>query len=542
MNEAKLKYTAEELADSFSLSQLEAYMRVARRQDFAKRARDDLLAFRQYTRPDVNSDDPLASTYTVKAHHRMLGEFLMDAERGKRMRGILTLPPQMGKSDLATRAFVAWFVARNPAKHVIVQAYNQDFAETFGEDVRTLINCDEFKQIFPAFALQRGSKARDAMTTIAGGKLSFIGRDGSATGKPADLFIVDDPFKNSADVKSFANREQVWNFFTRVVGSRAKMGTVVLIVSTRWHEDDLIARIIDPKNPFYNAKVAATYQYINIPEIVDDQGLADALGLPLGGALWPERRNLEMLEIQRLMDPEGFSALHMGRPTPPEGRFFKQHMLRGYELHELPKNLRYYLTGDLALSEERGANHTCIGPWGLDEEDCLWLLPNIFWERVKADESVDQILQFATDYAIFCSFWEKGQIAKAVGPFLQKTARERGIALTMESLAVAGDKGARALSIRGRMMQGKVRFPVFAPWWPRAKDEILSFTGSGDDASDDFVDMCSLIGQALGMQVRATGEQKSSVVAPRSGSLAWVRWASERQKAEQQRRQHVNGW
>jgi hypothetical protein len=100
--------------------------------------------------------------------------------------------------------------------------------------------------------------------------------------------------------------------------------------------------------------------------------------------------------------------------------------------------------------------------------------------------------------------------------------QERGAYFHIETFPNV-NKGQAALSFRGRMNQGKVRFPSFAPWWQRAEEQMLKFTGSGDDREDDFVDACSRIGQGLQMQIGASREaKKTNVVSIRPGTGGWM--------------------
>jgi predicted phage terminase large subunit-like protein len=311
---------------------------------------------------------------------------------------------------------------------------------------------------------------------------------------------------------------------------------------TRWSDDDIIARLTDPRNTHYRESVAKQWTVINIPAIMDNEDIARALGKKVGDALWPERFPLDLLATARDMDPYGFSALSMGRPTPPEGAFYKQNDIYTYDKpNEFPKNSRMYQTGDLAVSVELTADKSCVGTWGLDQEGVLWLHPDLYWERRSSDESVDEIINRGKDYSVMEAFYEKGQLDKAVGPFLEKRMAEKKAYFTLTRLPVAGNKGMRSLSLRGRMRQGKVRFPSFAPWWPTAKEQLLKFTGSGDDKEDDFCDMCALIGQAMEDTVPASKPASNVIKMPRVGTLAWVKWASDKESRYKKRIQMRRG-
>jgi predicted phage terminase large subunit-like protein len=279
-----------------------------------------------------------------------------------------------------------------------------------------------------------------------------------------------------------------------------------------------------------------------VPAILDDAKIAATLGKQVGESLWPERFSLEHLESARSLNPTGFSALYQGRPTPPEGSFFKNTDIHTYTRDKLPTRGNKYMTGDLALSVERDRDHSCVGNWVLDENDDLYLLPDLYWEQKSADESVDTIVENIKEHQPLVAWWERGQIAKAVGPFLEKRMMEERSFTNIEALPSAASKAAKCTSIRGRMRQGKVFFPSFAPWWPRAKEQLLKFTGSGDDKADDFCDMCGLIGQGLGDQIRIGSPKAAPGNVINIGSMKWVKWAHDQERRAENRRKALKGW
>jgi hypothetical protein len=162
------------------------------------------------------------------------------------------------------------------------------------------------------------------MVTTRGGKMSFLGRGGSGTGRPADGFLIDDPSRTRRKRSRRRSATTCGSGSTASPTAAATALTWQVIIATRWSDDDLIARLTDPQNPYYNEEVASKWTVINIPAEIDDAELARALGVEVGSALWPERFPLELLRTSKLMDPIGYSALYMGRPTPPEGAFYKQ--------------------------------------------------------------------------------------------------------------------------------------------------------------------------------------------------------------------------
>lgn len=540
--EAFIGKTEEQLLAEFSDAQIQQFIKwCSYINDAPLDARKSLLKFARYTAPDPDFPyDIEHSLYDVQPHHRLIAEALEEVMTGKLQYLAISMPPQVGKTELCVRKFLPYHVGHYPWKHIITGTFNSTFSEEHGDDVRTVINSDEYKRIFPGVHMRQGSKAKDHMVTTRGGKISFIGREGTGSGRPADGLVVDDPLKDDKEAASKTIRDASWNWYTRVAENRCHSMSWRIIVSTRWSDDDLIARLTDPKNPFYNESVAREWTVINVPQIMDNADIAAALGKKVGDMLWPERFSRELAERRKRMDPVGFSAMHQGRPTPPDGSYFKRQEILTYEsAREFPKNAVLYMTGDLAVSTEKFANRSCVGIWALDENDVLWLSPDLYWDRKSADESVENIIEKGCQYGIMDAFFEKGQIDKAIGPFLEKRMQEeleagKKVYWQITRLAVSGNKNLKTQSIRGRMRQGKVRFPAFATWWLSALEEILKFTGSGDDKADDFVDMCALIGQALESQIKATTGAKI-IEFPKTGTLAWTKWASTHEKAERKR-------
>ena len=200
-----------------------------------EKARASHLEFCRFTMPDPeHHQSPRHSKYIVAPHHRLMSEAVEKVFSGKCLRLALSIPPQHSKSETLTRRGIAFHIGRWPWKHLLVGTYNQTFAEEFGEDVRNILESREFGMTFPHVKMRKGSKAKDHMVTTDGGKISFLGRGGSGTGRPADGLLIDDPIKDAKEAESKTLRDDVWNWFTRVANTRCHSLTWQIIVATRW--------------------------------------------------------------------------------------------------------------------------------------------------------------------------------------------------------------------------------------------------------------------------------------------------------------------
>ncbi len=520
-----------------------------------KKARESLLDFIEFTMPDPDApEDVSRSRFKAAAHHRLLCTALERVERGECLRLAISIGPQHGKSETASRRFPAWFMGRNPHKNLMFGTYNDTFAAEFGAEVREIMQSREYAAVFPKVALRADSKSKDNMVTTDSGRMAFIGRGGSGTGKPADLFIIDDPLKNADEAESPTIRKQLHEWFTKVAFTRCHVGSAIIVIHTRWHEDDLIGRMCDPDHPEHDPEIAARWDYVNIPAVLKAGPVADAMGVDLKvqtdktvvsmfgsepmAALWPQRFPLRHLAEAKRMNPRGFDALYQGRPAPEDGDYFKAEWLVEYDREDLPKNLRKYGASDHAVTEKQDRDPTVIGCVGIDNNDDIWVLPDLVWEHMETDRTVEELLVKMQVHQPLAWWLENELIVKSFGPFLIKRMHETNTFCTLDPQTPSRDKRARARAIQGRLQQRRVHFPKYAHWWPDAKAQLLKFPFA---THDDFVDWLSWIGLGLTKEIRADATARTEKVV-KVGSFAWVKAAAERDRREARMRRAAGGF
>lgn len=539
--------------------ELERRLKAVNRLVVAREARDSLLTFLQFSMPDTEDvEDAKKTRYQVTPQARLLCEIMEKVERGELKRVAVSIGPQMGKSQIISRGYPAWAMGRDPYMHSILGSYNQTFAEEFGFEVRTIVDSAPYKQVFPDFELLKGGGAKDLLITKQGGKHAFVGVGGSGSGKPADRFVIDDPYRNAEDANSAIYREQVWRWFNGVVFARTHDKTAIVIVHTRWHQDDLIGRLCDPTHPERNGLykgLEKRWTYINLPAVVTDPALAKAMGLTLEvptdldvieqfgsrpmSALWPGRKSLPLMAEAKQADSRTFGALYMGQPAPDEGEYFRKDWITEYNADELPANLRKYGASDHAVSSKQQRDYTVLGCVGIDEEDTIWVLPDLVWRRMQTDQTVEELLTQFKVHKPQLWWMESELISKSFGPFLHKRMVEESIYTTIDAVVPSKDKETRARAIQGRMALGKVRFPRFAPWWQNAKTQILTFPYA---ANDDFVDWLAHIGMGLTKEIRASPTVRKTATVHPPGSIGWILRESQRRAREGVRAKANAGW
>jgi predicted phage terminase large subunit-like protein len=504
------------------------------------KARDDLIAFAQFMMPVPDAqDDVTQSLYRPAKHHRVMGAALEEVERGAYPRLQITMPPRHGKTKLASHMFAAWFIGRNPARSMIIATYSEKFAWDHGRAVRDLIESPLYRQVFPNVVLKQGSASVDRLETEQGGVIFFLGRFSGTTGRGADCIVIDDAIKDRNEADSPTIREKLWSWYTQVIQTRLMTALgAIIIIATRWHEDDLIGRLTDPQNSCYSDLEARRWRVIDMPALARAK---DVLGRKIGEPLWPERFDEDYLATLRETDLRGFTALYQGHPTPEDGSFFKAHHLRTYaRMSDMPpkERLRFYAASDHAVSLVQGRDKTCLVVVGVDESDQMWVQPDCFWQQADTKTVVENMISLMARYQPLFWWAGKDHISKSIGPFLRQRMLEKRVFCSIEEITPIGDKQTRAQSIQGRTAMLKILFPVFTRWWPEAKDQMLKFPAG---AHDDFVDTLSLFGQGL---YRARGQRAipKKEKEPEILTLGWVMESSAREVKRRREQNTAGGW
>ena len=225
--------------------------------------------------------------------------------------------------------------------------------------------------------------------------------------------------------------------------------------------------------------------------------------------LWPEKKGEKELRSIRADYiaqglPEVYSQEYLNVPIDESVAFFKKGEFIDRTLDDQKKLLRYYIASDLAISEKDRADWSAFVIGGLDENGLLHIV-NVIRERMDAREIVDTIFALEKHYKPEVFAVEKGQIEKAIGPFLNEEMPKRNIWPQILPLTPSIDKWNRARSIQGRMRARAVRFDKDADWYQNFEDELTRFPR---DKHDDQVDAFAYLGLILDRMVEAPTEQE----------------------------------
>jgi hypothetical protein len=321
--------------------------RVAR--EIARRKRRD-----RYPSPGALAQaiDPLATVETPAL--RLIDAAVIRAvekvERGESARLAVAMPPQEGKSRRLTIASPLWLLVRNPNLRVGIASFESDNATTFSREIRNMIaaygsgtalNPRPLSEDLLGISL-RGDSTSVSRFSIAGhtGGLVAVGMRGGLTGKPLDVLVVDDPYKDREQADSAEHRAKVWAWWSNVAVPRLPSAALVILVQTRWHPDDLYGAVLAQERAL--PERLRRWEFVSIPAQaerarLDDDGqlapgwLPDSLGREPGEWLDSARgRTPEDWELRRAEVGEtAWGSLYQQHPTPPEGAVFAEaHIVR----------------------------------------------------------------------------------------------------------------------------------------------------------------------------------------------------------------------
>jgi len=442
-------------------------------------SRKRLLPFVEKFNPDYQAG------WVHKDICQRLEKFSDDVASQKSPRLMLFMPPRHGKSTLASIAFPAWHIGRHPHQEFISCSYSGSLSMSFSRKVRQLLREPNYKKIFEKTRLDADSQSIESWLTTSGGGYVAAGVGGGITGKGAHVLVIDDPVKNREDAESENNRESTWDWYTSTAYTRLAPGGGILVILTRWHDDDLAGRLLAA-----GEDGADQWEVVKYPAIAE----LDEEFRKQGEPLHPDRYDVPSLEmIQKAIGPRDWTALYQQNPVSDEGDYFTREMIQYYEKDELEQDsLRFYCAWDLAIGQKDRNDYTVGLVVGVDEYDNLFIVDVV---RGKYDgfEIVEKILDLYEMWRPGIIGIEKGHIEMAIGPFLQKRVAERGLheAYFKDLRVGRRDKEARARAIQGRMQQGMVYFPKDAVWTGTMVAELLRFPNG---KNDDQVDALAWIG------------------------------------------------
>lgn len=240
---------------------------------------------------------------------------------GELKRVMVFLPPRHTKSEFFSRLFSAYYLKRNPTHFVGLNSYAAELAYTLSRAAReNYIRCGGITK--------DDASAVKHWETPEGGGFWAAGVGGPITGKGFHLGIIDDPLKNAEDANSEVIREKQKEWYKTTFLSREEPDAAIVIIQTRWHEDDLSGWLLSEEANTEDEYERENWHIVCLPAIYEEpRPFPESCTVEPdfreeGEPLCPERYPLPKLLNKRAKGEREWSALYQQHPTPKEGLFF----------------------------------------------------------------------------------------------------------------------------------------------------------------------------------------------------------------------------
>jgi predicted phage terminase large subunit-like protein len=416
--------------------------------------------------------------YKFGVHLKRLGSLLMQVETNEKNRIAVSMAPRMGKSQMISIYYPAWYLGKHPDHKVIVASHTADLAIVMARKVRNLINTPEYKAIFPNTNIASDAKAAAQWNTTKGGEYFAIGVGGALAGRGAHLIIADDPLSEQ-DIKAgnTTSLDSAYEWFSAGLRTRLMPEGKICVLHTRWHQRDLIGRLI--KDSAQN-EGGDKYETFEFPAILNEN-------TPEEKSIWPEQWSLEALQQTRASMHHimwQWYAQYQQNPTAAEAAIIKRDWIRWWEKDNPPRINFIVQAFDTALTTKERSDYSVCHTWGTwtNEDDGTENV--ILLNKVKGKYEFPELKAMAHEQY---KEWEPDSViveAKASGQPLIDEMRRSGIFVQDFSPGKGQDKIARLNAVADMFASGHVWFPESA-WAAATVEEILAFpAGEHDDEVD----------------------------------------------------------
>lgn len=429
------------------------------------------------------------------AHLVLLQNKLQEVADGHLKRLMVFMPPGSAKSTYCSVVFPPWVMARRKRQNVIVATYASDLARKLGRRARSITRQPVFRDIFGE-GLSADTSAADEWALTNENEFMAGGIRSGMTGNRAHGIIIDDPIKGREEAESKLIRDKTWDEFQDSLRTRLVPGGWLIVIQTRWHEDDLSGRLLpedyDGETGVIRCSDGEDWFVISIPAEADRDD--DPLGRARGEMFWPEWFPPSHWTPFR-GNARTWASLYQQKPRPDEGSYFDRRAFRRFTEETLPRSLRFYGTSDYAVTQD-GGDYTRLRVWAVDPDLNVYLHGG-WGGQTSSDHWIeaqcDLIAEYRKHGGIRKWYGEAGVIQRSIEPMLLAALRRRRLSCRLEWMASTVDKPTRARSAQSMVNQGKV-FVRDDSDGDCFIDECAAFPAG---RYDDDVDNLSLIGRVI---------------------------------------------
>jgi predicted phage terminase large subunit-like protein len=465
------------------------------------------------------SDDPDEWIFkpietAVAKHHIVTMRAIEKCIRTDYGRLMIFEPPGSAKSTYGSVVAPSWAMGAFPGVRVLMTSYAATPIIRHSKRCRQILASREYTSIWETETrLVEGSSAADEFELTNGSGLFATGLLGAMTSVRCDVGIIDDPVAGREEAESETMRIKTLAAYEDDFLTRLKPKASIIIISTRWHQDDLPGCILpedyDGRSGPVLCRDGQVWEVLNIQakcELADDP-----VGRQISEYLWPEWFGAPHWAMYE-RNARTWASLYQQRPSPQEGIYFKRENFRRYDGLD-PPDLRYYMASDFAVKEQKDktkhgtpdfSEHGMFGTQdvkvdGFNEQRVF--ITDWWSGQVESDESIDAALDMIANRPVKKRpglwFGELGVIEHAIGPQIRTRMRQRKVFIGRELLPSIVDKVARCAAFIG-MVNAQVVYVKVGQWGDELIDQLCSFPAG---RYDDKVDVCGMFGRGLDLVI-----------------------------------------
>lgn len=425
----------------------------------------------------------------------------------------IAAPRGHAKSTTITHAFALAAICFRLRDHILIVSDTEDQAKAFVGDLKTELR--ENEELQSLFGFQKLVKDRET---------EFIGRfeDGALfrvickgseqkmrglkwRNKRPNLIVCDD-IENDEMVLSDERRDKFRRWFYNALLPSGSRNCIVRVVGTILHMDSLLERLM-PKRTLVTTVETALKDYSTDEDRIWKSVRFRAHDTDFENILWEEHLNEKALRSirQDYIDqgfPEGYSQEYLNYPIDEENAFFRKEDFYPIEADGVTEE--YYVAADFAISERKQAAYTVFVVCSVTPNHTI-RVRDVVRFRGDAYDIIDTMFNLDSHYKPECFFVETENIARALGPVIEREMHERNQFIAIEKMHPQADKIKRARGIQARVRAGNVEFDTDAEWYPDFHTELMQFPRG---AYRDQVDAFAWIGLGLDkiMEAATAGE------------------------------------
>jgi len=388
----------------------------------------------------------------------------MKAALEKPNKVIICMPPRHGKSMFCSLYFPLYWLSLFPRTKVLLASYEADYAASWGRKVRDAIS-EHGSKMGRDLKIAGTSKAasRWELENFGGG-MFCAGARGPITGKGADLAIIDDPIKNDEEANSQTFRDKLWDWYLSTFSTRLHKGAATVCIMTRWHEDDLVGRLLKAQD-----EGGDRWDVIRMPAIAEEDEKYGDYTRKEGEPLCPHLIPKDMLESAKgRMGEYWYATMYQQRPFPRGGGMYRKEMVEIVD--SVPPHLVKVRAWDLAAS--MSGKRTAGILMAKDTEGIYYVLDSVIGKWLPGDR--DKVIRSTAT-----------RDGKGVAVRVEQEGGSGGIAqihsivrslpgYSVEGVKVSGDKISRADPVAAQVNIGNLKF-LRGPWNTALFDEMESF-------------------------------------------------------------------